>query len=543
MMLVMTLAPAITRVHKLFRLRTVVNDAKGGVTSHEVAEILVNRHLSAVSTLRDQDHERRARDHVMNCILLGLLRKNASDPYVYEPTSIASKLSGYKFDDGCPKDIDEMALFADRLCRLKLDNVQLKGEAYDDFRVRPLMNILRILENRPIHIYQIHYLLSARKDFIGDPATENRMKRILSPYVVDDKDSPERFFKNYIKNRREEDEAFRSTKPLLDWCQQAGLVYADEQHWYRISEKGISALRLHKNRYPVWYEDFGFDPNACSSIALALNAAFSANASLNVGKLSNYEKTVLKGLHGVIPIQKTKAKLTMPIVFELEMDIPYSERSAVQKHAVEILKKSGMPAASLSSPSMNSITEIKNAFALSTEEKDLQSERNALGVELPRPEQFQIKFEYDSCVRLIVLGFKAGPYKGEFAGQCDLRIAADNPDAVIRNSLISLVECKSKAEWGDQLKLHKTISSAFDEYQRYAEEVKANSALFVLEATRLDEDRYMNKFYSRKELDKIVIVSFNTLIALRKETARKKEFEDALEEPNSFSLKDRIFYN
>ena len=109
------------------------------------------------------------------------------------------------------------------------------------------------------------------------------------------------------------------------------------------------------------------------------------------------------------------------------------------------------------------------------------------------------------------MGFNAGPYNGEFEGKCDLRIAKENPDIIVKNGFTSLCECKSKKEWGEKLKFDKRVIGEFNSYQEYAEDTKANSALFVCEADCLDEDRYLNRFLENSRLDKLLIVNNNML--------------------------------
>jgi hypothetical protein len=523
-----------------------VNDTKNTVTSHEIASILVKRKLSNKSILLDPDHERRARDHAMNCVLLGLLRHNAKDSTKYEPTTVSADLRRYSFSDSCPKDLHETAFFADRLCRLKLDNAQLRGETYTGFRVRPLVNMLRILSSKPLHIYQIHYLLSANEDFVMDPWTESSMRRKVEPYDATKDPDGTKFFKKFIKTDLEYDEAFRSTKPLLDWCYQAGLVYCDQNYWYRISQKGLMALEYHKRLKPVWYEDFVFDPDAHSALLLVLNAAYSVRKAVDLSALSSYEKGIVRELRDIVEFKMGGDQLKYGVAFELDSDVPASRRASIESQAKKALAKSNLANVSLSLPSMQSIAELEEAFSKTSEEREVQDKMNmltALGISMPRVEAFQTEFEWQSCIRLRVLGYNADAYNGEFAGACDLRMASDNPDAVIKNSFLSLVECKSEAEWGPQLKLGKTAIGAFAAYQEYAEEVSANSALFVCESRQLDEDRYMDKFYQSRSLDKLVIVNFDTLVSLRKNTPLKMRFDKAIRSPESYSLRDRVFYN
>ena len=62
-----------------------------------------------------------------------------------------------------------------------------------------------------------------------------------------------------------------------------------------------------------------------------------------------------------------------------------------------------------------------------------------------------------------------------------MRMAEENPDIVIEDAFTSLVECKSSAEWGAQIKLDKRIVGEMLFYEDYTETLNANSALFVCE--------------------------------------------------------------
>ena len=119
-----TIAPPLTRVHKLFRHRIITNELpKLPFKSEKVSRILVKRKLSKESILMDEDHMRRGRDHLRDLISLGLVtRIKTTEGSMYLKNPISNLLEKYKFRDSCPKDLYEAAFFADSLARMKLDN-------------------------------------------------------------------------------------------------------------------------------------------------------------------------------------------------------------------------------------------------------------------------------------------------------------------------------------------------------------------------------------------------------------------------------------
>lgn len=151
-----TIAPPITRVHKLFRIRTIVNDSsryKNGVTTKEVGEILVERQLSKKSILESGNKLKRARDHVLNASYLGLFiptRRNHSFYYVTSP--VGRLLGQYKFEDECPRDLHETSIFIDRMMYLKLTNAYDSRNTYTKFHTRPFLSLLTVLKRQALHL-------------------------------------------------------------------------------------------------------------------------------------------------------------------------------------------------------------------------------------------------------------------------------------------------------------------------------------------------------------------------------------------------------
>src|SRR5207249_3966798 len=183
-----TVSPAITRVHKLFHIRTVVNDApkylkKGelGVTQEQIGQILVDRKLSKASILESQNKLKRARDHALNASLLGFfvpIRQGRKFQYVR--SAIAEQLSKYSFAQACPYDLHESAVLVDRLMKLKLTNAYDQRHFYSKFHTRLCLSILTALKYQPLHISEIHYLLGQFEDLATNPPKRQELLDIFA---------------------------------------------------------------------------------------------------------------------------------------------------------------------------------------------------------------------------------------------------------------------------------------------------------------------------------------------------------------------------
>lgn len=112
---------------------------------------------------------------------------------------------------------------------------------------------------------------------------------------------------------------------------------------------------------------------------------------------------------------------------------------------------------------------------------------------------------------------------------------------MIKNAIRSLVECKSSSEWGKVIVLSKRIGGELHMYQLYAEDIKANSAVFVCEAERFDEKRFTKGFAKLGDkLDKIVLVAWSFLDKVQKDQALLGKLVAAIERPESRTARQRI---
>jgi len=120
-------------------------------------------------------------------------------------------------------------------------------------------------------------------------------------------------------------------------------------------------------------------------------------------------------------------------------------------------------------------------------------------------------------------------------------MATDNPDVVIKNAIKSLVECKSESEWGKTIRLSKRVGGEIQMYQSYAENVNANSALFVCEAERFDKDKFIRSFVSMgNKLNKIVMSTWGFLDRVQRDQKLLNRFISTIKNPESTDPKKRI---
>ena len=544
-----TIAPAITRVHKLFRLRTVVNEIpkyiskkKAGATSKDIGEILVRRKLSKTSILETTDKLKRARDHANNASILGLLVPIPlphKHEFVYRRSIFGDMLSQYRFEEECPKDLRESAIFTDRIMRLKLTNPYDSRGTYSKFHSRPFLNILTVLRYQNLHIAQVHHLLSLTCDVSSDKELVKKTLDSFSAYAEYDENAIAQFVKDFkLTPKKVQREIGRSTKPLLDWAEQLDLLGVKENNWYFIKERGLAAQKFYSTLYPIWFDELGFDPAFASALLLVYMFASIKDFKINLEKLPSKAREVLESLNKQFDLLDLSSKrLKRLIDFDLNYDIPIEWRDTVIGH----VKKLNVPNVNVNDVSLWPISQIEDRLSKTKAEIAHGELGKALGISIPRRECFQTDLEWQTCIKLRLLQLPASPYQGEFEGETDLPMATDNPDVVIKNSIKSLVECKSANEWGNVIILNKRIGGELYMYQSYAEEVNANSAVFVCDSERFDQTRFLPSFVkSANRLNKIVLVTWSFLDRSQKDQKFLDMFLSTIKTPESFKPEERI---
>lgn len=536
-------------------MRTVVNDIpryvsqkEVGVTSKTIGRILVDRKLSKTSILETADKLKRARDHANNASLLGLLvpiRKKHQ--FVYRRSIFGKLLSKYKFEDEFPKDLHESAIFTDRMMRLKLTNPYDSRHTYSSFRCRLFLNLLTILKYQKLHISQVHYLSSLKNDIGSNLRIMKETLKTLSKYPSYEEGVVGRFMKDFqITTKERKKEVPRSTKPLLDWAQQADLLGVQEErddgYWCFIKEKGLIAQKFYSSLFPIWYDQLGFDPAFPSALLAIYMSAYVQGLRINPQKLPTKVRRKVKSLNSKFGLwNQTLTKLKQPVDFDLNYDVPVEWRESVVGYFKDIRKALRKKKLDIGKISVWSISQIEESLSFTGIERYQGQLSRAVGFSIPRRECFQTDLEWQTCIKLRVLQLPANPYQGEFEGETDLPMATSNPDVVIRNKLKSIVECKSASEWGRVIKLSKTVGGELQMYQSYAEDINANSALFVCEGDTFDKNKFVPVFRKRgNKLNKIVLVTWSFLGKVQTDQNLLKKFISTLKKPESIKPKQRI---
>lgn len=489
---------------------------------------------------------KRARDHANNASFLGLLIPTRQDhQFVYRRSVFGKLLSEYKFEDECPKDLHESAIFTDRMMRLKLTNPYDSRHTYSKFHCRPFLNVLTILRYQNLHISQVHYLLSITEDVSSNLQLMKKILKIFSRYPTYEEDAIVRFMKDVkITTREKKKEVGRSTKPLLDWAQQVGLLGVQEDNWCFITEKGLKVQKFYSSFFPIWFDQLDFDPAFPSSLLLIYMYAYIQGFRINPEKLPAEAKKTLKSLNLKLHLwNQSLKKLKQPVDFDLNYDIPLEWRESVLAYVEKIRKKLNKKEVDINKVSLWSILRIEDRLSMTGIERFQGELSRALGISIPRRECFQTDLEWQTCIRLRLLQLPATPYQGEFEGETDLPMATDNPDVVIRNDLRSLVECKSVSEWGRVIKLNKRVGGELHMYQSYAEDVHANSAVFICEADMFDKNKFIRSFDSMGDkLNKIVLATWNFLDRIQKDQDLFSQFLSIIKNPESAKPKQRILF-
>ena len=546
-----TMAPPITRVHKLFRIRTIVNESpkyieagEQGVNTQQIGRILVDRKLSKTSILESPNKLKRARDHALNSSILGFfipIPKNHQ--FAYARSSIANLLDRYEFEQECPYDLHESAIFIDRMMKLKLTNAYDSKRTYSEFHTRPFLSVLTAIKHQKLHISQIHYLLSQTKDLAGHPLLTRKLLDTFAKYPPYDEKSIPQFIKDFkLGNKSTVKEMGRSTKPLLDWAQQGGLLSLSKDAWCMITEKGLEVQKYYSEYFPIWYDWLPF--NAALPAALLILYSYGSTRSLRVDKkkLDSDAKDALELLQSKFQLWDSSfSRLKKLIDFDLNYDVPYELREAVAAHLNQIAGDLQWPRIDVDEFSTFTIYEIEKILAETSSERRQVELGRALGIEIPRRECFQTDLEWQVCIRLRVLQLPANPYQGEFEGETDLPMATDNPDIVVRDDIRALIECKSRGEWGDIVKYDKRVGGELYMYQTYAEDVQTNSAVFVCDVDKFDQDTFINPFVKQgRKLSKICLVCWKYLDKVQKDKALWEKFKATIANPEDSEPAERI---
>jgi hypothetical protein len=582
-------AQPVTRVHNLFRIRTVVNavtefNAKNKFPSDkEIAFILAKKGLSKLRKEKIKDRiMRRARDHLLTASYMGLLSRSGK-PFGYWSTTAGAQLSKYSSDEECPKDATEEAILIDKIMRFKLTNIfdLQQKEQYAKLRSRPCLYILYILKSQNwLHEHQIAVALGAEK---CDPTlADKKAKRTLLELVkyagVNEKVLLE-FYKDYGIDEELQKNMTRNVRPLLDWCESLGLVISSSLpnvrgRWYNLTDRGSKVLSIYQNKIPVWYLDLKAGAPYKASILLFYKFLRLRNLTAGLKLLSRRFKGGLVEVEVKDSLQELEntvhdlafatdySRLESDVDFTLDYDVPPEDAEMVKL----LLRKLGQTydlkvEEILEAIELDEIDGLR--FSLERDYENIRKRETELfatkTATVSEPilskvtsaipsvgilSQYKSDFEKEAALFLRILDFNANKYQGQMADRCTkaytIRFFENNPDILITNGIETLVECKSIGEWKAPLS-DKSVPKEIMTYEQVIAEVKPNSVMIVYEGT-LDTKSLSLITSILEDTPHVVFVTKNYLINCIYQPAKKERLREVLKYPEKFDKNSRILY-
>lgn len=570
----------ITRVHNIFRIRTIVNavtrfnEKNRFPTDNEISKVLYENGLSKLRRDMMKDRiMRRARDHLLTSSYLGLLTREGH-PFGYSSTELGKMLRKYGEQEECPKDTLEEAVFTDRILRLKLTNVydmQWKHQ-YKDLRSRPCLYILEILSRtQKLHEHQIATATGGKRcdPIIEDTKTKKIVERVLR-YSNGTEERLIDFYKYYRIGEKDKKNMTRNIRPLLDWCQSVGLVGFEEiedKRWYYLEERGKKLLNHYRKKFPLWFEDLGDVPSAKAAILLfyqySLDSGFVFDTILSHTIKVGLTTAKIYELIGEIEeatgltITNSHSGNHQEIDFTLDYDVPPDAKEEVTGYLREVCSLANVRLEkvldSLVTQSVKALTNslkkehenVQRTFSNSFKEKS-NIEIKKIASLIPSVgilSQYRSEFEKEVVIFLKLLDLNAIKYQGQLADRPQKRYIStffeNNPDIFIKNHLECLVECKSSGEWKSPLSANKSVPKELNLYQAYFPAVRSNSVTLIYEGV-LDKKskEFLIEFLGDSK--DILFVTKNHLINCISDPHLRQKLVKKMESPRKYDSSERV---
>jgi len=557
-------AAKITRVHTLHRIRTVVNyvnelDKRRTpvIDDFAIANHLISTHLSkpTMQSFRDQIG-RRARDHLETARYLGLLfRQKFGYKYRHLPSALGKKLINYSFKEECPKDFYEEAIFIDRICRMKLTNASYMQtpRGYENYRARICLNILAGLEisNSSLSIFQISSILSnPRLDiFFHKKNFDIIIERITS----------KRYESQYLNRLSANDkrDIRRDTVPFIDWCVQLDLVRKKDD-FVQITQRGKEILSYYRKIMPIWYHDFPEWHEVTGAILLIINYFKIKGKKSLIKKI--IQKATKSGLFE-ISIEKILRKtlknfyeviLESPLILDFCFfyDIPPKSFQDVKDIMESILYEVGWDKSALEVINDLEIfymkrisTKLRNEAFQKAKEIKYNQKIDVKLLSTSILSQFKSPYEATTYLHFKAIeaeSFKIEKYQAQlsefFIENTQYKnFSKNNPDLLLTNDFLGLVECKSTKEWGETLSLRKGIISEIEFYHHYCNAIKELGinnncrAIICYEGRIKSEDKKEIVELIKTKYPNIIILTFSNLQKILINVSTKNSLKSSIE--------------
>ncbi|MBW1728519.1 MAG: hypothetical protein JRJ62_13285 [Deltaproteobacteria bacterium] len=491
-------SPSITRVHTLYRIKSIVNHVNSlqnkkisVIDDHSIADHLIKTHLSKPTKLKENDQiGRRARDHLETARYLGLLYRIKVDSrkYSHKITPWGSPLLGDLDDSECPGNILEESMLIDRVLRFKLSNTSYSqtGGVYINHRQRPCLSILAALVSKKyLNLFEIGYILNEK--ILDVFLSAEKLARIMQ-YINSRK------FGDYISRLNDDDikNIRRDVMPLIDWMIQLKLCTRREND-VSITQRGKDNLERYSVLCPVWWQDLGTKAIFLAASIIVSNFIKINELEYQIKDLTKYkiedELFITKLSDELNKISLGKQFIDSSIVFDfsLHYDVPpdlWPDTMAIIKQLLNYLDVSDFKVKDvISGTEYFTIYQLKDENENDAKQSSIKIKEDfKLKVNVPTAsilEQFQSPFEattYISLKQLENQEIKILKYQAQiaeyFINNKWQRLASSNPDIIALNEIINLIECKSAGEWGDNLSLNKKVISEIHLYNDFASAVE-----------------------------------------------------------------------
>ncbi|MBI3194467.1 MAG: hypothetical protein HYZ34_08395 [Ignavibacteriae bacterium] len=527
-------------------------------TSISFEKSLTNYQLSKFSKLKPRDRQgRRSRDHLTTCTHLGLLNRSLDkNEYHYQPSPIGEKLGNYNFREECPKDINEMSIFSTSLLTLKLVNGHYTDPTFRKLRIRPFVSILYALQMMPLHINQLYfYVGKVEKDVVLSRSEHVVVLEKVGRLSYKEKGGIEQFNKDLKMTEADIDEVNRSIRPWITWGSQVGLFWLDDEGVCHPTQKGNVLLQHFLKVLPLWYLDLGVDKARKSVLLLLLQVCSLENKKLPKNFLNSCIEfpqrsfttpenlALLQDLQKKFGIlNKDYSSLKMNIHFDFYSDVPPEYQHDVLLAYNEYAKELGIHS-TVDSIQLATFDKVRSIIKDTPEERELLNLTQYYGFTPPRKELFKVEFEYQSCLVLRRLGFNADKYQGNLSELVRISLknfVENNPDILVSNDIAFLIECKSKEEWSERSSFNKRILGELKSYQDYAEEVKANSAIILVESEFSKEEFFLALVSELQKLDKVLMVSHSYLVESVNNLSFLQRLKSTATNPSQYQARDRV---
>ena len=575
----------ITRVHHIFRIRTIVNATselnkkKKSPRDKEIGQVLVSSGLSKYREEKAKDRiMRRARDHLTTASYLGLLTRKGR-PFGYSSTTVGKLLQRYKPEEECPKDSLEEAVFIDKILRFKLTNVYdlQRKRKYEKLRSRPCLYILDILSRKSwLHEHQLALATGAAKcdPVLQDALTQSLASKIISYNIEKDL---QKFYSDFKIKSKDKKNMTRNIRPVIDWCQSVGLITSKEIEdvgpLYNLTDRGKLMLGKYKKKTPIWFTDLGKIPSVKAALLIFYQYAITEGfvfegilgSFLEIGLITKRISEVVVEIEEQSRINLVNigtAKDTM-LDFSFEYDVPPEKRREVMHYLNVICNIASVRSAKvLQVVETSEIEDLERV--LDSEHQSIRkiltgrfSEKTAISEDpvlskiatlIPSVGvlgQYRSDFEKEVVLFLRFMGFNAIKYQGQLADRVTktylVRFFENNPDIFIVNGIESLVECKSIGEWKSPL-TYKSVQKEFAIYKQNFPEVHSDSVVIAYEGT-LDAISQQLIASILEDSKSIVFVTKNFLINCIHQLALKERLVKTIKNPQSYPADQRILFS